>query len=48
MSDNFWLYWAITLPVTLGTVLVWASWHILPRYSWRMRLKPLKAGDSVA
>ncbi|RHZ50186.1 hypothetical protein CDV55_102486 [Aspergillus turcosus] len=52
MSDNFWLYWAITLPLTLATVLVWASWHYFPRYIARyiprMRIKPLKNGNSVA
>jgi hypothetical protein len=48
MSGNFWLYWAITLPLTLATVLVWASWHYFPRYIPRMRLKQPKNGNSVA
>ncbi|KAG2012665.1 hypothetical protein GB937_007014 [Aspergillus fischeri] len=48
MSGNFWLYWVITLPLTLATVLVWASWHYFPHYYPRMSLKPLKGADSVA
>ncbi|KAE8329649.1 hypothetical protein BDV39DRAFT_171693 [Aspergillus sergii] len=27
MAKNFWLYWAVTLPLTLATVVVWALWH---------------------
>jgi Mg2+ and Co2+ transporter CorA len=23
VSEDFWLYWAITVPLTLGTVLIW-------------------------
>ncbi|GAQ09477.1 hypothetical protein ALT_6798 [Aspergillus lentulus] len=48
MSGNFWLYWVITLPLTLATVLVWASWHYFPHYYPRMSRKPLKGADSAA
>ncbi|GIC89489.1 uncharacterized protein Aud_005908 [Aspergillus udagawae] len=48
MSGNFWLYWVITLLLTLATVLVWASWHYFPHYYPRIRLRPLKDGGSVA
>ncbi|KAH1279528.1 hypothetical protein KXX33_003234 [Aspergillus fumigatus] len=48
MSGNFWLYWVITVPLTLATVLVWASWHYFPHYYPRISLKPLKGADSVA
>lgn len=24
MSDKFWIYWAITIPVTIFTVMLWA------------------------
>jgi hypothetical protein len=48
VSGNFWLYWVITLPLTLATVLVWASWNYFPHYYPRMSLKPLKGTDSVA
>ncbi|KAL4813868.1 hypothetical protein BDW67DRAFT_101469 [Aspergillus spinulosporus] len=27
MADEFWLYWAVTLPLTLATVVIWAIWH---------------------
>ncbi|KAL4990782.1 hypothetical protein BDW68DRAFT_185504 [Aspergillus falconensis] len=32
MADEFWLYWAVTLPLTLATVAIWAIWH------WRDKL----------
>ncbi|KAI9925110.1 hypothetical protein AWENTII_006762 [Aspergillus wentii] len=31
MSDNFWLYWAITIPLTILTVIIWAIWHYSDR-----------------
>lgn len=27
MSDKFWVYWAVTIPVTLATVMAWAVWQ---------------------
>ncbi|KAL4804736.1 hypothetical protein BDV18DRAFT_142408 [Aspergillus unguis] len=27
MAKEFWLYWAVTLPLTLLTMVVWAVWH---------------------
>ncbi|RDW68960.1 uncharacterized protein DSM5745_08720 [Aspergillus mulundensis] len=27
MADEFWMYWAVTLPLTFATMLVWAIWH---------------------
>ncbi|KAB8078759.1 hypothetical protein BDV29DRAFT_129443 [Aspergillus leporis] len=27
MSREFWLYWAVTIPLTLATFAVWALWH---------------------
>ncbi|KAL3432949.1 hypothetical protein BDV09DRAFT_118028 [Aspergillus tetrazonus] len=27
MADEFWLYWAVTLPLTFATVVIWAIWH---------------------
>ncbi|KAL4739569.1 hypothetical protein BDV11DRAFT_187432 [Aspergillus similis] len=27
MADEFWLYWAVTLPLTLATMVIWAIWH---------------------
>ncbi|GIK00126.1 hypothetical protein Aspvir_004144 [Aspergillus viridinutans] len=48
MSGNFWLYWVITLPLTLATMLVWASWHYFPHYYPRISLRPLKDASSVA
>ncbi|KAL6229679.1 hypothetical protein BDW75DRAFT_235015 [Aspergillus navahoensis] len=27
MADEFWIYWAVTLPLTFATVVIWAIWH---------------------
>ncbi len=26
LSGNFWIYWAITLPITAIVLLVWMAW----------------------
>ncbi|RAL03231.1 uncharacterized protein BO80DRAFT_470985 [Aspergillus ibericus CBS 121593] len=31
MTDSFWIYWAITIPLTLLTMLIWACWHYYPK-----------------
>ncbi|KAM3072418.1 hypothetical protein ACMFMG_009221 [Clarireedia jacksonii] len=37
VSEKFWIYWAVTLPLTTVTVLVWILWHRLCRESRRIR-----------
>ncbi|KAM5439422.1 hypothetical protein MferCBS31731_004518 [Microsporum ferrugineum] len=27
VSEDFWLYWSITMPLTVATLLIWAAWH---------------------
>lgn len=27
VSNKFWIYWVITIPLTAVTVLIWAIWH---------------------
>jgi hypothetical protein len=27
VSSDFWLYWAVTVSLTLATILVWVLWH---------------------
>lgn len=27
VSDNIWIYWAVAIPVTLFTILLWYFWH---------------------
>ncbi|KAA8572308.1 hypothetical protein EYC84_002934 [Monilinia fructicola] len=29
VSDKFWIYWAVTIPMTLATILLWLSWQSL-------------------
>ncbi|KAI9367654.1 hypothetical protein BJX61DRAFT_537875 [Aspergillus egyptiacus] len=26
-ADDFWMYWAVTIPLTLATIVIWALWH---------------------
>lgn len=26
MSDQFWIYWALTIPITMAVVAVWVFW----------------------
>ncbi|KAE8349437.1 hypothetical protein BDV28DRAFT_60942 [Aspergillus coremiiformis] len=42
MAKNFWLYWVVTLPLTLATVVVWALWH----YRLAFTKRYAKGGDS--
>jgi hypothetical protein len=47
VSEKFWLYWAITCPLTIATALIWATghyWHPVKQqftslwaYQWRKR-----------
>ncbi|KGO76230.1 hypothetical protein PITC_036560 [Penicillium italicum] len=31
MSNKFWLYWVVALPITIATVVIWQYWHkIIP------------------
>ncbi|KAL5342086.1 hypothetical protein BJX70DRAFT_336404 [Aspergillus crustosus] len=32
-ADEFWIYWAVTIPLTLATMAVWAIWHFRDHYS---------------
>lgn len=32
VADTFWLYWAITVPLTIATLLLWALWHYNGRF----------------
>lgn len=51
VSSNFWLYWAVTVPLTLATVLAWALWHFYQtktrRGQARMMKKPGRDNGSV-
>ncbi|KAL4905473.1 hypothetical protein BDW74DRAFT_177842 [Aspergillus multicolor] len=39
MADEFWMYWAVTLPLTFATMIVWAIWHWWDKLgiSWRKK-----------
>ncbi|PYH43448.1 uncharacterized protein BP01DRAFT_98117 [Aspergillus saccharolyticus JOP 1030-1] len=42
MADSFWLYWAVTIPLTLATMAVWAWWHYLAPANRQSRGPPMK------
>ncbi|KAK6503371.1 hypothetical protein TWF481_008391 [Arthrobotrys musiformis] len=47
-TDKFWVYWAVTLPMTLFIILAWAAWT--KRQSWLNRKdheEGMKAYDEV-
>ncbi|KAF7586364.1 hypothetical protein BBP40_009030 [Aspergillus hancockii] len=41
MSNKFWLYWAVTVPLTVATFIVWALWH----YRTKLTLNSLGKKD---
>lgn len=47
ISDRFWIYWVVTMPLTLLTVISWLMWDhrrtVLARISDREALKGLGA-----
>ncbi|EAW12870.1 uncharacterized protein ACLA_013010 [Aspergillus clavatus NRRL 1] len=50
VSANFWLYWAIAVPLTCATMAIWALWHYFPHYYPRIALRhmvPPKEGSKV-
>ncbi|OOF93920.1 hypothetical protein ASPCADRAFT_398284 [Aspergillus carbonarius ITEM 5010] len=50
MTDSFWIYWAITIPLTLLTMLIWACWHYYPRKKPAPspgRMKTFNFGDTM-
>lgn len=54
MADQFWMYWAVTIPLTMLTLGVWGVWHWWDTYiRWvqKMRQKnaeSTKSGDEDA
>ncbi|KAL4875719.1 hypothetical protein BJY04DRAFT_152298 [Aspergillus karnatakaensis] len=42
-SPTFWLYWAVTVPLTLTTILAWVLWHFRKRW---LRRSPESVLDS--
>ncbi|KAL2857328.1 hypothetical protein BJY01DRAFT_137785 [Aspergillus pseudoustus] len=51
-SDKFWIYWLVTIPLTLLTMFVWAIWHwreVYPRWFKRaIHGNPNKSDDDDA
>ncbi|RAH87338.1 hypothetical protein BO86DRAFT_394139 [Aspergillus japonicus CBS 114.51] len=41
MAGSFWLYWAVTIPLTLATMAVWAWWHYFRPAKRRTRKRPV-------
>lgn len=28
VSDRFWIYWVVTLPLTAAVLLLWSTWYL--------------------
>ncbi|KAH8432730.1 uncharacterized protein LDX57_010358 [Aspergillus melleus] len=51
-ASTFWMYWAVTIPLTLATVVIWALWHwrvLLKEYwgRWREKRRECKQSEEV-
>ncbi|KAK1148192.1 hypothetical protein N8T08_010837 [Aspergillus melleus] len=51
-ASTFWMYWAVTIPLTLVTVVIWALWHwrvLLKEYwgGWQEKRRKCKRGGEV-
>ncbi|KAL4871455.1 hypothetical protein BDV12DRAFT_28771 [Aspergillus spectabilis] len=33
VAKEFWIYWVVTIPLTMATIGVWAIWHFREKYS---------------
>lgn len=43
-ADEFWMYWAVTIPLTLLTLGVWGVWHWWDTYvGWVQKMRDKKA-----
>ncbi|KAE8423748.1 hypothetical protein BDV36DRAFT_321 [Aspergillus pseudocaelatus] len=47
MSREFWLYWAVTIPLTLATFTVWALWHYRAQLGFLGRRRIGDASEKV-
>ncbi|KAL4778538.1 hypothetical protein BJX76DRAFT_362627 [Aspergillus varians] len=45
-ADEFWLYWAVTIPLTLLTLGIWALWHWRDIYDLWRRLTSSNKSDN--
>ena len=43
LETNTWIFFAITVPLTAGTVLVWALWRVLHKIKFSVSLKKAMA-----
>ena len=32
VSHRFWIYWAVTIPLTAAVLLLWSTWYLLTGY----------------
>jgi hypothetical protein len=49
ISSNFWMYWVVTIPLTLLVLTIWKLWMGINRYREEKRdCKPLKTDRVMA
>jgi hypothetical protein len=34
LSDKFWVYWAVTIPVTILVIVIWRFWYVFDEWRW--------------
>lgn len=44
VSHRFWIYWAVTVPLTAAVLLLWATWYV---FSGRQRTQPCLPREKV-
>ncbi|KAH6662103.1 hypothetical protein B0J14DRAFT_310194 [Halenospora varia] len=48
VSPNFWIYWAVTIPLTLITVAVWRVWWLWQERKYQEQVNKAAVGETEA
>jgi hypothetical protein len=46
VSNRFWIYWAVTIPLTLLTIVIWRLWWLWQERSYQKEVEQA-VGDSL-
>ena len=47
VSHRFWVYWAVTIPLTGAVLLLWSIWYLLSGH-WRAQLRKARPKGSIS
>lgn len=39
VSNKFWIYWAVTIPLTLATIIIWRLWWLWQERSYQKEVE---------